>query len=220
MRNVRHKGKDKIIPLDTKCIRMFGSVNFNEQYVDGLKLQDNEKYQLLLKARFQEKLTNNKYVMEYYFIIHYETDTLHIHFALILKAQVQLSTMLNYLADSLGVNSLAVNITRLDSLCGALRYFLHKDRESIELGKKMYDESDMVHNQSDFIYKNYLNSNSDDDISIPHLVYLALGCSCESEIYLHLESTKFCNKYKYLIHTIWNDKLQLKEYLDSYVLPF
>lgn len=223
MRNVRHKGKDKIIPLDTKCIRMFGSINFNDQYVDSLKSSCEGMrfdYLSLLRSRIQETITNNRFIMEYYFIIHTETELLHVHFAFVLKAQVQLDTMLNYLADSLDVSRLAVNITRMDSLCGALRYFLHIDRESMEQGKKVYEKGDIVHNQSNFIFENYLNSNNDDDISIPHLVYLALGCSCESEIYLHLESTKFCNKYKYLIHTIWNDKLILKDYLDNKELPF
>ena len=157
MRNVKH-AKDKVIPLTTKCIRMFGSVNFNDEYLDKLKFINSEKYLQLLRARFQETITSNNKIMEYYFILHTETDTIHIHFAIILKVQVQLSTMLNYLADSLGVNSLAVNITRMDSLCGSLRYFLHKDKESIELNKKMYEESDIIHNQSEFILKNYLNS--------------------------------------------------------------
>lgn len=222
MRNVKHS-KDKVVPLSTACKRMFGSVNFNDQYVQALKetcADKNYDYVALLKARFQDMLTDNKVIMDYYFIPHTETDTLHIHFAIVLKNQVQLSTMLNYIADTLGVNGLAVNITRMDSLCGSLRYFLHKDKESMLLGKKVYNDSDIIHNQNDFIFKNYLNSNNDDDISIPHLVFLALGCSCESEIYLHLESTKFCNKYKYLIHTIWNDRLQLKDYLESYNLPF
>lgn len=213
MRNVKHQD-GKLVPLTTKCIRMFGCVNFNTSYDLG---RDDIPQ---LRARFQDVLVHNKAIMEYYFIPHTETDILHIHFAFVLKVQTQLSVMLNYLANNLVVDPLAISITRMDSLCGALRYFLHQDKESIALGKKMYDKADMIHNQSDFIYQNYLNSNSDDDISIPHLVYLALGCSCESEVYLHLESTKFCNKYKYLIHTIWQDRLLLKEYLDSMELPF
>lgn len=210
---IKRKGKEKNVPLSTKCVRMFGTFDIysDHTYHDNLKL---------LKASVETLFTTNKWVMEYYFIPHTETDILHIHFALVLKTQVMLSTMLNWISEGLNIPPTAVSITRMDSLCGALKYFLHQDKESIELGKPMYLDTDMVHNQSDYIYHNYLNSFNDDDISIPQLVYLCLGASCESEVYLHLENTKFCNKYKYLIHTIWEDRFRLKAYLEETELPF
>lgn len=217
MRNVRHKG-DKTVPLDSKCVRMFGSVNFNEDY--DIK-RDHNNFDKLLCSRFEDAMTDNYNIIEYYFILHTETDKLHIHYAIVLKTyDMELSTMLNYLADKLNVNPLAINITRMDSLCGTLKYFLHKDKESISLGKKQYEPSDLISNMSDFIVNNYLNSIKDDDLEIEPLIYLCLGCESESEVYLHIKSLKFCNKHRGLIHQVFEDRLQLKRYLKDKILPF
>ena len=108
---VKRKGKDKNVPLSTKCVRMFGTFDIysDHMYHDNLKL---------LKASVETIFTTNKWIMEYYFIPHTETDILHVHFALVLKTQVMLSTMLNWIADGLNIPPTAVSITRMDSLCG------------------------------------------------------------------------------------------------------
>lgn len=123
-----------------------GSINDKVHYTCGsINFRDytsNDKEMLLRKlidfAESYDKITN------YYFIAHTETDTFHIHIAFYTFTQVMPSTIINKIADYMKLDSVAINCKKCNSLNAYLKYMLHKDKESIKLGKKQYDLEDII----------------------------------------------------------------------------
>lgn len=201
--------KRKQVPFDSKQTEMIGNVQLGQYYTDDI---------VQIRKDFDAVFSQLSYVDSYYFIVHdtnlgADSEFIHVHFVLLLKGQVRLNTMCNKLAELLQVNPLAISITKLESIVGALKYFLHISDESKEDGKKEYEEYEIISNDSDLIIHGYLESESNDNVSIRLIKQLVVECTIKSDVLMRLNSDKLIRKNRYYIDTLWNDKsiLQLRQ---------
>ena len=207
------KSKHKKVLLTDKCTEMFGNIQLGEYYTQDIHQ---------IRVDFANVLCDIPYIDSYMFIVHDDSDYLHIHFCFLLKVQVRLSTMINKLSDLFNVNPQAISIDKLISIVGTLKYFLHLTDDSIEDGKKIYDESELWSNESPTIIKGYLESESSDNVSITLIRQLVIECDLKSDVLIRLRSDKLIRKNRYYIDTMWNDKPMLQLRQDRYddELPF
>lgn len=119
---------------DKRFVQFCGSINF-------IEYSHNDLPRLL--QELEDRLKSLSIVENYYLIAHYETNTPHIHYAIELTGQKRKKTMLNDFVR-LGYNREAVNCFPMGHLNAQVRYFLHQDTKSIELGKKRYEIDDLV----------------------------------------------------------------------------
>ena len=210
--------KGKQVAFDSKQTEMLGNIQLGKFYTQDI---------VQIRKIFVEKFDTLSYVDNYYFIVHDTNDGqdsqyIHVHFILLLKAQVRLNTMCNKLADLFGVDTLAISITRLNSIVGAMKYWLHITEESKEDGKKQYDSTEILSNGSDLIIQGYLESESNDNVSIRLIKQLVVECDLKSDVLMRLNSDKLIRKNRYYIDTLWNDKaiLQLRQTELDDLLPF
>lgn len=141
------------LSLDDRPMAICGSINFKDYTALDVGI---------LSARFGEYLDNWLAIKEYYYIFHTETDTLHLHYILIFKKQQYVSTCLNRLCESVGVDTEAVNYRKLMHRNAHLRYMLHIDAESIKLGKQKYEVYQITTNINNGLMSCFVNSKDDD----------------------------------------------------------
>lgn len=204
--------KEKEVPFDSKQTEMLGNIQLGD-----FPTQDLNEIRKIFTQKF-----NEIYVADsWYFIVHDDSDHLHVHFILLLKGQVRLCTMCNKLAEMFDVNPLAISITRLKSIVGSLKYWLHITPESIEDGKKPYPASEIISTDSDLVIQGYLDSESDNNISLRLIRQLIIESDIKSDVLIKLNNDKLIKKNRYYIDTMWNDKdiLQLRQH-EIEDLPF
>lgn len=211
--------KTKNVPFDSKQTEMIGNVQLGQYYTDDI-VQIRKDFDNLFSS------FDFRFVDSYYFIVHdtnngLDSEYIHVHFILLLKGQVRLNTVCNRIAEGLNVSPLAISITVLISIVGALKYWLHITEESKEDGKKEYQPYEIISNESDLIIEGYLESESKDNVSIRLIKQLVVECELKSDVLLKLNNDRLIRKNRYYIDTLWNDKslLQLRQNdLDN--LPF
>lgn len=204
----------KQVPFDSKQTEMFGVVQLGDYYTNDF---------VQIRKDFDDCFSSFPFVDSYMFIVHDDSEHIHVHFILLLKIQVRLNTMCNKLSEKLNVNNLAISITKLVSIVGSLKYFLHLTEESLEDGKKIYDKLEILSNESHLIIEGYLDSESSDNVSVSLIRQLVIECDLKSDVLIRLRSDKLIRKNRYYIDTMWNDKpmLQLRQnQYDSGGLPF
>lgn len=204
--------KYKEVPFDSKQVEMFGNIQLGE-----FETQDLNEIRKIFTKKFNEIPS----VDSWYFIVHDDSDNIHVHFILLLKGQIRLCTMCNKLADLFNVNPLAISITKLASIVGSLKYFLHLTEESQVDGKKVYQASEIISTDSDLVIQGYLESESDNNVSLRFIRQLIIECDIKSDVLIRLNNDKLIKKNRYYIDTMWNDKdiLQLRQH-DIEDLPF
>lgn len=187
----------------TKCC---GSVNYQNISHDDLKAMHN------IAMQFHSLFSGMSNVIEYYFIWHTDTDTLHMHYAFTLSRQSRIKTLLNIISTELQVNPLAVNIKNMTSLCSQLRYFLHSDTKSITNGKTLFSIDDIYSNMTKDIIQSYIDSD-DEGLSFTRLLELCVnavddnGCMNELSVMNSLGLQLF-HKYRYEIKIILDNSLR------------
>lgn len=191
-------------PLDKKCMTFFGNVQLGKFYTQNA---------IQIRKDFDKLFSSMKEISSYFFILHDDSHYLHVHFALLCSIQIRPITMLNKIAAGLDVDNTAISITKLKSLVGALKYFLHITDESKVEGKKEYAIDELLSNENDLIVKGYLDSESDNDISIYLIRDLVASCDTKSDVILKINNDKVVKRMRYYIDTFWNDKpiLQLRQ---------
>lgn len=66
----------------------------------------------------------------------------HIHLVLTMKKVQRLSTILYSLTDALTINTIGVEIAKMDSLEGSIQYLIHKNDKD----KTQHDQGEIIHN--------------------------------------------------------------------------
>lgn len=185
--------------FDSHQTEMFGNVQLRDVEFSDIPS--------VLK-RLEDVFTSMKIIDDYFIIYHDDSESgiPHIHFILLLGAQMRMNTMCNKIAESFGVSTLAVSVKKLKSIVGGLKYVLHMTEESIEDGKKPYMPWDIRSNCSDYIIQGYLESESDDNVSTRLIKQLCIEASVKSEVLEKLGSLKLIKKNRYLIESYWDDK--------------
>lgn len=183
--------------FDSHQTEMFGNVQLRDVEFSDIPS--------VLK-RLEDVFTSMKIIDDYFMIFHDDSDYPHIHFILLLGAQMRMNTMCNKIAEKFGVNTLAISIKKLKSIVGALKYMIHDTEESKEDGKKKYLPWEIRSNCSDFIIQGYLESDSDDNVSTRLIKQLCIEASVKSEVLEKLGSLKLIKKNRYLIESYWDDK--------------
>lgn len=187
--------------LNDRCTRVCGSVNFRDATDDVVKS--------LCLTRFIDTCESYKAVSTYYLIPHYETDTFHIHYILLLKQQQTLLRVVNVLSEGIGVESIAVNVQRLNNLGKHLRYMIHQDETSKKEGKQEYSIDDLVSNESREIYEGYINS-GDEELDSYTLLNIVLDCDDEVQI-MHRLGLKYYHKFRYEIKMILENQYKYRQ---------
>lgn len=191
-------------PLDKKCMEFFGNVQLGKYYTQDY---------VQIRKDFDNFFKDKKEIYSYYFILHDDSDYLHVHFIICCSIQVRPITWLNKMADSLQVSEQAISITKLRSIVGAIKYVLHKSEESIEDGKKEYDVHELLSNENDLVIQGYLESESDNNLSLSLIRDLVVSCDLKSDVILRINNDRLVKRMRYYIDTFWQDKemLQLRQ---------
>lgn len=173
--------------LDTRCIRMCGVITI---------YQNKGQSHSSLLPKLLNYCNCGRFV-HYYFILHDDTDELHYHFILILAATTRLNTILNGMADVLGIDVIQIGIEKLTNLNAKLRYFLHLE-ESAE--KKRYNVDNIYSDESITRLEDYINTD-DDILSSERLFQLVLTYQNEIDL-MHYLGLSVYHKYRYEIKTL------------------
>lgn len=206
------RDKKRVADFESKQTEHCGNVQLNDFYTDDV---------VEIRKIFVNAFENLPFVDSYYFIVHdtnhgEDSNYIHVHFIILLKCQIRCSTLCNKIAELLHVNTLAVSDDKLISIVAMLKYFLHMTEESKEDGKKQYEPYEIISNDSDLIIKGYLESESDDNVSIRLIRQLVIECDIKSDVLIKLGSDKLVKKNRYYIDTLWNDKATLMLRQDRY----
>lgn len=143
--------------------------------------------------------------VEYAFILHSEDvlddgtkKTPHIHFVATLKKPSRLSTTLHRISDALGVNPLAVTISKYSSFAGCVQYLIHKNNPE----KYSYPMEDICSN----IPKDELMSLMDDETGIDadRLISMVVSSPNRMTLIRSLGLSKY-RVYRSIIADIEND---------------
>lgn len=130
-----------------------GVINFDIMTID-------DKSELLFA--FNDFCEGYNKISKYYFILHDDTDVVHIHFIFYSVSQVQLMTYFNklrkhfvpkYTRDEFGIN-----IEKCEDFNAHLRYLVHQDNKSTQEGKKQYSIEDIISNDSVEMIDNFIHS--------------------------------------------------------------
>lgn len=188
--------------LDTKVLKIAGVLSYKD--LDKSCFIDIEDTKDLIKKAFD----SNSSIDEYYIIYHHDAEISHFHYCLVLKRQVRLKTMLNYIADTLKINPLAVSIDKCNNVSSMIRYFLHIDSEE----KFKYKIEDIESNMSLDIIKNYIDSD-DDSLSFRRLCQICDG-SNEIDVMATL-GLKLFHKYRYEIKLLCDNQYSIDRILEK-----
>lgn len=178
--------------LDTRVLCAFGSIN------------DNDK--ILTIESIKKMFIDFVNVSDFYFICHDDTNTLHYHYLIKLKKQTRLSTIINFIADYLSINTLAINIDKCRGFNQCLRYMLHIDDSSKIDNKKVFDVADIVSNDNIENINNFLQSDDDDLMSFEFLIKGVLKYSKTSDLIKYF-GLKNYHKYRFEIRDLLDEKL-------------
>lgn len=189
----------KEFKLSDRTKKFCGSINFKE-------LNNCENLDIKVKLLYHI-LECNPLIDTFYLIGHGETETKHLHYIICYKNQIRGQTVLNYLAEAMEVNPLAVNIQKLAFIGSHLRYIIHQDPDSIKLGKKRYEITDIQSNDNKEIIEGYISSKSD-DLTYDFLRRLVIAYPHEYQIMERLE-LKLYHKYRAEIKTLLDSRSML-----------
>lgn len=165
-----------------------------------------------IKIRFWDVLDTYSRCQQFYYIVHdsdEDTPFKHIHFILCFKGQQSLQRVLNVISEGLNINVDAIQLDKLNSLGGYLRYILHVDKESVKLNKHQYSITDIVSNQVQEIIQSYIDS-KDEDISTDVLINLVIDTNYDYEI-MDIIGIKLYHKYRYEIKVLRDEQGILRE---------
>lgn len=190
--------------LDQKVLVAFGSVNLNDDDKNRLSITDFANY-------FGSYIPCS----DYYLITHDDTDTFHIHYLIKLNRQVRLGTIINFMADGLSINPLAINIDKCRGLNLCLRYMLHIDDSSKLENKKVFNVSDMVSNRDMNFITTLIECDDDDEISWEKLVKAVVKYNKTSELIKFLGLHAY-HKYRFEIKDLLEEKLNSPKFLYEY----
>ena len=180
--------------LDTRCMKMSGVISLRDY--------TQEETTKLLGNLFTFFV--NSSLDSFYYILHTDSDTLHIHYLVVLKRITRLKTFLNRLSDGLNLPSLAISIDKCSSINAMLRYFLHIGED-----KKKYFITDIYSNMPrDYI--DNLISTDDDCLDFARLVCILIDCKDEIQAMEKLGLKTF-HKYRYEIKVLFDNGYALHE---------
>lgn len=179
-----------------KCKKFCGSINLKD-------VKDTKD--LHLKTIFLSNILESNPLIDTFYLVHHdETETNHIHYLIVYKTQIRGQTLLNYLADSLHIEGIAVNVDKVAYVGAHLRYMIHQDEESKKLNKKRYEVEDIISNDNREIIEGYLTSKSD-DLTFEFLKKLVLAYSHEWQVMERLD-LKLYHKYRFEIHFLYENR--------------
>lgn len=185
---------------DDRCQRFCGSINL-DQYDKSVLPQ--------LLEHFESCCKDSDRIKEYYLIGHTETNTLHIHFILILRGLCRPKTILRLLESfQLGRTLEAINLKKLSSIGAHLRYIVHQDEKSIKSGKVQYDVSQIVSNMPIELIEDYI-SLQDDSLNTERLINICIECGDIIEVMKRLGLSTY-HKYRDEVKTIFNYDYRLR----------
>lgn len=188
--------------LDTRVMCCCGSINYNN-------CDRSEDSIMNIRKTFIAMCdTIDRVIENYYFILHFDTDIVHIHYILELSNQVRLKSMLNHLESLLKVNRNAINIDKCVSVSNYLKYMLHLTDLSIDDGKEVYSSDDIYSNLCDDIVQNYIDCD-DNGLSIERLIDICFTSKDLIEIMRKL-GLKTYHKYRYEIKDILDREYYLQ----------
>lgn len=196
---MNNKKVNNNVTLDNRVLSCCGSVNFAD-----LTHKDLPRLLCDMEMKFKQCA----WIENYYLIAHYETDTPHIHYVLELTGQKRLKTLLNDF-EKFGYNRLAVNIDKLGFLSSQLRYFLHKDEESIKEGKQQYEVDDIV---SSMCYEYLIDmiSLEDDNMTAERLIQICIESDGNKIKIMKRLGLKEFHKWRFEIADILNYEYSLR----------
>lgn len=183
-----------------------GVINYDE------KLKDDESKSILIQHLMQF-VDNYNRIGNYYFIVHDDTDILHIHFAFVLSSQTRLETIFNKLADVIVYkykdtrDTFGINIEKCSNLNAYLRYMLHIDEASIKQNKKKFDIENIITNDSVNSIEGIINSKKG-NIDAYYLRNAVLDSSSDFDLMVKL-GLQVYHKYRYEIDLLKQQRISL-----------
>lgn len=198
--STEEKKKKRVVRITDFVSHAMGSVNFR----DFASFQKDT-----IKSVFLEFVKSLGDCDNYYFILHDDTDILHIHYYLHFPRdkRKRCITICNKARDILNLDINAIFCDKCSSPSSWLRYVLHLTKESQEDGKKEYEVDDLVTDFSLEIINSMLNSVKG-AIDFDYLVSVVLSCTYDSDIMEKLTIPVF-HKYRYEIDVIKQDRSHL-----------
>lgn len=185
--------------LDTRVNKAFGSVNLKDWDSTAI-----DQLSVVVETIFKNYVP----LTDYFFIWHTETDTLHFHFLIFLSKQVRLSTIINYISDSMGISSLAVNIDMCRGVSLCLRYMLHIDDTSKIENKKIYNYNDFISNHDISYIDQLIQMDEEDEVTTQTLINLVIKYSSKVDI-MYALGLKTYHKYRSEIKDMFDDKFHI-----------
>lgn len=191
--------------LDRKVSRVCGVLNLSKDSTYDEMVSFREK--------FIVGMENYDYCLNYFVILHDDSDTLHLHYIVLLQKPRRVINTLNDIAQIMGIEQNQVSIDVLSNLNAQLRYFVHLNED-----KKQYPVTDIKSNLSLPQVSELINNTSQavplSSIQLityvllyPHeadlMVVLGLDTyhKYRSEIKMLYEQSMYLNmKYKYLLN--------------------
>lgn len=180
--------------------KMCGSINFNTLSHDDFNAIES------VKEKIKTCFACSDNVAEWYVIYHSGTNTPHYHYILTLKRQTRVGTMINYIADFLGINPLAVNCKPCSSVSAQVRYITHHE-EDIKVQFSIDDiESNMSREYIKLLYES-----DDDTFDFHRLVEIIFECGNEIQVMEKLGIALF-HKYRYEIKIMLDNSSYVADY--------
>lgn len=192
----------KNVTMDSRVLQVCGSINFK-----GITEEDKPK----MLERLFDTFKSSQFVENYYYIVHDDTDTWHIHYIIEIDRQKRIKTLLHWLADGISVSPQAVNIQALGSLSKYLEYCLHWTNESKEEGKKEYVLTNWISN-CPYDYIDNVIANGENELTAVRLIAIVLECEANKPRIMKTLGLKAYHKYRSEIRDIceceWSERVK------------
>lgn len=185
-------------PLSTRTAKVCGVVTFA-----GFELYEVLDFRESLDA-FLAATSKNWVTMVHWldYDENGEEENIHIHFATEQVKVLRLGTLLNKIADDLGVNTLAVSVDKMISLDAQIEYFVHKK----DPDKVQYCAYQMHSNMPFEEIKAILKRESEaETFDSEYLVELVQRCDTKTELMMELGVYRYRN-LRGVINDLWQEK--------------